>query len=163
MTRILAINPGSEQSAWLVLDTHEFAYPPLRGFGIVPNGEFVDDLVSTLIFVCDVAVIERIESYGMAVGREVFDTVWWAGRFAQAFGPDRVVQMPRRTVKLELCGTSAAKDQNVRLALLDRYGGKDAAVGRKAAPGPLYGVTRDVWSALAIAETYRSQLERSAA
>jgi hypothetical protein len=32
----------------------------------------------------DVVVIEKIESYGMAVGAEVFDTVWWAGRFAEA-------------------------------------------------------------------------------
>jgi hypothetical protein len=35
----------------------------------------------------------------------------------------------------------------------DRFGGS-AAVGRKAAPGPLYGISRDVWSALAIAVTY---------
>ena len=32
----------------------------------------------------DVVVIEKIESYGMAVGAEVFDTVLWAGRFAEA-------------------------------------------------------------------------------
>jgi hypothetical protein len=28
------------------------------------------------------------------------------------------------------------------------------AIGRKASPGPLYGISRDVWSALAIAVTY---------
>jgi hypothetical protein len=28
------------------------------------------------------------------------------------------------------------------------------AIGRKAAPGPLYGISRDVWSALAVAVTY---------
>jgi hypothetical protein len=28
------------------------------------------------------------------------------------------------------------------------------AIGRKAAPGPLYGMSCDVWSALAIAVTY---------
>ena len=28
------------------------------------------------------------------------------------------------------------------------------AMGRKAAPVPLYGISRDVWSALAIAVTY---------
>jgi hypothetical protein len=32
-----------------------------------------------------------------------------------------------------------------------------AFVGRKAAPGPLYGISRDVWSALAIAVTYTLQ------
>ncbi|HET6477318.1 MAG TPA: hypothetical protein VFH93_14740 [Thermoleophilia bacterium] len=48
------------------------------------------------------------------------------------------------------------KDANIRQALLDRFGGP-AAVGRKAAPGPLYGIARDVWSALAIAVTYTIQ------
>ena len=61
--------------------------------------------------------------------------------------------LPRRAVKLALCGDSRAKDANIRQALIDRFGGS-AAVGRKAAPGPLYGITRDVWSALAIAVTY---------
>lgn len=28
------------------------------------------------------------------------------------------------------------------------------AIGSKAAPGPLYGISRDVWSALAVAVTY---------
>jgi hypothetical protein len=30
-------------------------------------------------------VIERVESYGMAVGREVLDTMFWAGRFARGW------------------------------------------------------------------------------
>lgn len=43
------------------------------------------------------------------------------------------------------------------MALIDRFGGKDAAIGRKATPGPLYGITKDLWSALAIAITYPVQ------
>ena len=68
----------------------------------------------------------------------VFDTVWWAGRFAEAASRVHVVMLPRRAVKLALCGDSRAKAANLRQALLDRFGGS-AAVGRKAAPGPLYG------------------------
>jgi hypothetical protein len=90
----------------------------------------------------------------MAVGAEVFDTVWWAGRFAEACQRVPVVMLPRRAVKLALCADSRAKDANIRQALIDRFGGKDAAIGRKAAPGPLYGISRDMWSALAIAVTY---------
>ena len=104
----------------------------------------------------DVVVIEKIESYGMAVGAEVFDTVWWAGRFAEAASRVPVVMLPRPAVKLALCGDSRAKDANIRQALIDRFGGSNA-VGRKAAPGPLYGISRDVWSALAIAVTYADQ------
>jgi hypothetical protein len=77
----------------------------------------------------------------------------WAGRFAEAAHRVPVVLLPRRAVKLALCGDSRAKDANIRQAFIDRFGGS-AAIGRKAAPGPLYVISRDVWSALAIAVTY---------
>jgi hypothetical protein len=146
VTSVLAIDPGSFQSAWLQFDgTRPGA------FGITANHVLVKALRTGGL--PDVVVIEKIESYGMAVGAEVFDTVFWAGRFAEAAERVTVVMLPRRVVKLTLCGDSRAKDANIRQALLDRFGGS-AAVGRKAAPGPLYGISRDVWSALAIAVTY---------
>ena len=149
MTSILAIDPGTTQSAWLRYDGSR-----PQGFGITANDVLVRALRSGGL--PDVVVIEKVESYGMAVGAEVFDTVWWAGRFAEAASRVPVVMLPRRAVKLALCGDSRAKDANIRQALIDRFGGS-AAVGRKAAPGPLYGITRDVWSALAIAVTYTLQ------
>lgn len=145
--RILAIDPGSEQSAWLLWDG------AVRGFGIQPNDELLANLYRRSLGAIDRVVIEKIESYGMAVGAEVFATVHWAGRFTEAARPISVVQLPRRAVKLAICGDSRAKDANIRQALLDRFGGA-RAVGRKADPGPLYGISRDVWSALAIAVTY---------
>ena len=149
MSTILAIDPGSFQSAWLRFDgTRPGA------FGITANDVLVKALRSGGL--PDVVVIEKIESYGMAVGAEVFDTVWWAGRFAEAASRVAVVMLPRRAVKLALCGDSRAKDANIRQALIDHFGGS-AAVGRKAAPGPLYGISRDAWSALAIAVTYTIQ------
>ena len=146
MTSILAIDPGSSQSAWLQFDGTRPG-----GFGITANDVLVRALRTGGL--PDVVVIEKVESYGMAVGAEVFDTVLWAGRFAEAAHRVPVVLLPRRAVKLALCGDSRAKDANIRQALIDRFGGS-AAVGRKAAPGPLYGISRDVWSALAIAVTY---------
>ena len=149
MSSILAIDPGSAQSAWLRFDG---ARP--GAFGISANDVLVRALRTGGL--PDVVVIEKVESYGMAVGAEVFDTVWWAGQFAEAVHRVPVVMLPRRAVKLALCGDSRAKDANIRAALIDRFGGA-AAVGRKAAPGPLYGISRDVWSALAIAVTYTLQ------
>ena len=146
MTTILAIDPGSAQSAWL-----RFEADRPQGFGITTNDVLVRALRTGGL--PDVVVIEKVESYGMAVGAEVFDTVLWAGKFAEAAHRVPVVMLPRRAVKLALCGDSRAKDANIRAALIDRFGGS-AAVGRKAAPGPLYGISRDVWSALAIAVTY---------
>ena len=149
MTTILAIDPGTSQSAWLRFDGDR-----PQGFGITANDVLAKALRTGGL--PDVVVIEKVESYGMAVGAEVFDTVWWAGQFAEAVHRVPVVMLPRRAVKLALCGDSRAKDANIRQALIDRFGGS-AAIGRKAAPGPLYGISRDVWSALAIAVTYTLQ------
>jgi hypothetical protein len=149
LSTLLAIDPGTYRSAWLQFDgTRPTA------FGITANEILAKALRSGGL--PEVVVIEKIESYGMAVGAEVFDTAWWSGRFAEAAARVPVVMLPRRAVKLALCGDSRAKDANIRAALIDRFGGS-AAVGRKAAPGPLYGISRDVWSALAIAVTFTLQ------
>ena len=149
MSTLLAIDPGTYRSAWLQYDGSR-----PTAFGITANEILAKALRSGGL--PEVVVIEKIESYGMAVGAEVFDTAWWSGRFAEAAARVPVVMLPRRAVKLALCGDSRAKDANIRQALIDRFGGS-AAVGRKAAPGPLYGISRDVWSALAIAVTYTIQ------
>nr|WP_307731851.1 hypothetical protein [Massilia sp. H27-R4] len=99
--------------------------------------------------------LEMIASYGMAVGREVFETCVWIGRFKQAWhAPDQVELVYRKDVKLHLCGTPRAKDANVRAAIIDKFGpGKETAIGKKASPGPLYGVVSHAWAALAVAIT----------
>jgi hypothetical protein len=101
-----------------------------------------------------VLVVEQIESFGMPVGVEVFETVFWAGRFVEVWGGawERVT---RRAVKLHLCGQARAKDGHIRQALIDRYGpGREAAIGRKASPGPLHGLRADLWAALAVGVTW---------
>jgi hypothetical protein len=149
---ILAIDPGTTRSAWLTLvDGAPYA------FGILDNDRLLGELRDGLGARCSV-VIEQVESYGMAVGREVFETVRWAGRFEEAVHQAHVVLMPRRTVKLAVCGDSRAKDANIRQALIDRFGGPDAI--RKG--GQLHGIAKDVWSALAIAVTHHDQLREGA-
>jgi hypothetical protein len=158
--RILAIDPGPVQSAWLVL-----ADGVPAAFGIDDNDALRLSLIETSgdgYNRHDAYVIEEVESFGMAVGREVFRTVWWAGRFAEIIGGDDVVQMPRRRVKLAICHDSRAKDANIRTALIDRFGGPEVARGTKASPGPLYGISKDVWSALAIACTYHDEISERA-
>jgi hypothetical protein len=151
--RILAIDPGSTQSAWLVLDDGL----PLR-HGIDENALLLSRLRypdPEVLGAVDVVVVEWMTPRGMPTSAEEFETLFWIGRFAEAVevqGHD-VERLPRRTVKLELCGSAKAKDANVRQVLLDRFGGSTAK-GTKAAPGPLYGVSRDVWAALAVAVAY---------
>ena len=155
---LLAIDPGTTRSAWV-----NVVGDVLLGFGILPNEQLLtwfrvlDHPVEEGI---DQVVIEKVESYGMAVGAEIFETVFWSGRFAEAAEPLSVHRIGRKAVKLHLCGDTRAKDSNIRQALIDRYGGvegKRAAVGLKASPGPLYGVSKDVWAALAVAVTYADQ------
>lgn len=155
MTVILAVDPGPTRSAWLVLNG---ATSGIRAFAISPNPELLDQLRAGLSGDVDVVVIEKVESFGMAVGAEVFDTVHWSGRFTEAVERHgvRVSGLPRRAVKLHLCGSARAKDPNVRQALIDRFGGS-AAIGTKRAPGPLHGIANDVWAALAVAVTAADQ------
>lgn len=60
-------------------------------------------------------------------------------------------RLPRLQVKPHLFRNSRAKDANIRAALLDRFGGREVAIGRKAAPGPLDGVHGDLWASVALA------------
>jgi len=98
-------------------------------------------------------VIEKIASYGMPVGESVFETVYWSGRFAEAYGAELVHRITRIKVKNHICHSARAKDGNVRQALIDRFG----PVGTKKKPGPLYGISGDLWSALAVAVTWADQ------
>lgn len=149
MSRILALDPGPEQTGWCELRDGR-----IEESGVMPNSLMLSVLptVSGADEHCRLA-IEAIASYGMAVGAEVFSTCIWIGRFQQAWrDPDAVRLVYRKDVKLHLCGTTKAKDTNIRQALLDRFGpGKDKAIGKKASPGPLYGVKTHAWSALAVA------------
>lgn len=148
---ILGIDPGPERSAWLCLDTATGGPP---SFGILPNAdcllrlrEWHSEARLGILPFLDRLVIEQVASFGMAVGAEVFETVYWSGRFAEAVYPLPVDRITRIKVKTHLCHDSRAKDANIRAALIDRYGGPAAL--RKG--GDLYGVSKDVWSALACA------------
>jgi hypothetical protein len=156
--RILAIDPGNEESAdCLLVD----GIPTVFGKG--PNRELLDGLRIFRSQKPDaVLAVEMIASYGMAVGREVFETCLWIGRFIEAWeksgGVTRLVY--RRDVKLFLCQSARANDSNIRAALIDKYGpGKAAAIGTKKAPGPLYALKGDMWSALAVALTAEAQIK----
>lgn len=142
-----AIDPGPERSAYVVLRPDG----GLLEHSILGNDNLIDCLVMDSVRP-ELLAIEEIASYGMPVGREVFSTCWWSGRFVQAWG-GAYKMIPRRDVKLHLCGSVRANDATIRHALIDRYGGKVAALGTKDKPGPLRGLKRDLWSALALAIT----------
>ena len=147
---IIAIDPGSEQSAFVKMDGAR-----IMEFGIKENYDMRAWLHAqnhTYSWEAAPLAIEMIASYGMAVGAEVFQTCIWIGRFIeQCNGSHQRVY--RKDVKMYLCGSMRAKDANIRQRLIDLYGGKDKAIGKKASPGPLYGISKDCWSALAVGVT----------
>ena len=147
--KVLSIDPGNRQSAWCMIDGETLK--PLS-FGKEEN-QVVLTAVQHLSY--DSIVIERVASYGMAVGREVFETCEWVGRFTQAarVPPDYVY---RQEEKLHICGDSRAKDTNIRRALIDRFAQHDLKNGKgtKKNPDWFYGFSADVWQAYAVAVTY---------
>lgn len=103
-------------------------------------------------------VIEMVACYGMPVGREVFETCLWIGQFKHAIkssnaGTCQLVY--RLDVKLHHCNNGRAKDQNVRQALIDKFG----QPGTKRQQGVTYGLSKHLWSAFAIA-TYVTERQK---
>lgn len=147
---VIAIDPGDKRSAIVHYDPigktvlesrHEDNQSVLAWLRQVPGVPLYPRLV-----------IEGIASYGMPVGKEVFDTCIWIGRFIQAWDPGYWELIYRKEVTMHLCGSARAKDSNVRAALLDKFGGRGAR-GTKKSPGRLWGISGDKWSALAVAVT----------
>jgi len=138
---ILAIDPGTLESGWVVL----------RGRRVIDSGINKNhDLLPVIAAWDEALAIEMIASYGMPVGREVFETCVWIGRFVQAYRYSALAQLVyRKDVKTHLCGTSQAKDPHIRQALIDLIGPQ----GVKKAPGPTYGVRSHAWAALGVAAT----------
>lgn len=144
---IVAIDPGTTESGLVVLRDGN-----VQDSCVMSNDAVLMFLAKLPASVSATLAIEMIASYGMAVGREVFETCVWIGRFQQAWHtPEAVRLVYRRDVKLHLCGSARAKDANIRQALLDRFGGKAAT--RKG--GMLCGVKGDVWQALALAVVFK--------
>ena len=162
---ILAIDPGHEQSAYVLYDPE--TRRPLA-FAKIDNASLLKAITDQDGFAVSPwhMVIEQIASFGMAVGAEVFETVFWSGRFAQAWADNHRrgwSRVKRLAVKMHLCADSRAKDKNIRQALIDRYGpGTEKAIGKKHHPGPLHGVHHDIWSALAVAITWAEQPQAAA-
>lgn len=167
--RVMAIDPGSARSAFVVLDASGIP----AAHRIEPNEELLIRLRGGPAGIeppapveLDAVAIEWMTPRGMPTSAEEFETLWWAGRFTEALAHGAatkrvpVVRVSRLAVKRHVCGNVRANDTNIRAALIDRYGGtagKEAAIGRKATPGPLYGLANDEWAALAVAVTHYDQ------
>jgi hypothetical protein len=174
---IAGIDPGPEQSALVLIDTASGS--PLCACDWRPNpeieailrrsatGDVQEDPEWGYLPWANLA-IEWISTYSKAVGQSVFHTARWVGRFEVAWGRGNEL-VTTVDVRQALCRTQKAGPAQIREAILDRFGGKERAIGTKKSRGVLYrmrtgptGGSPHMWSALGIALTLADRLEQRA-
>ena len=147
--KVLALDPGDTYTGYCFIDQETLR--PIR-FGKEANHIV---LLMVQLEAYDFLVVERVASYGMAVGKHVFETCEWVGRLSQA-STAPVGYIYRQDEKLHICHDSRAKDANIRRALIDRFATKDLKNGKgsKKDPDWFYQLYSDVWAAYAAGITY---------
>ena len=159
--RILAIDPGTTQSGYVVFEPLPVRDPNSPGnvltHDIVPNEQMVEIVRNST----QARVVIEMMTYCKNGGAEILETCVWVGRLMRAatgggrFEPARIT---RPQVKSVLCPGRRANDSTIRQALIDLFpplgGGKVPQIGTIHARGPLYGIHSHEWAALAVAVVY---------
>jgi hypothetical protein len=148
--KLFAIDPGPKQSAFLKYGSETDI---IYGFGIIENEKLLE--IVRLIAPHEQIVCEMIQSFGMPVGKEIFETVLFIGQVKEASlnAGHSLNLIYRKEIKQHFCNTNRATDSNIRCVLIDRFG----PPGTKKQQGKLYGIKKDIWSALALAVYFSDQ------
>jgi hypothetical protein len=148
--KILAIDPGNTESAFVIWDGETIFKK-----GKVKNSDLLNEIGSSTYK--DKVTIEMVASYGMPVGKTVFDTCVWVGRFIQKCDENNIYWdlAYRIDIKNHICHSSKAKDSNVIQSIIDRFGNVDKygkyGKGTKNNKGFFYEFSKDIWQAFAVA------------
>lgn len=138
--KIIGIDPGNKETAIVFAS----GYDIIDHF-YLKNDEALEKIIDiNMHYKCDI-YCEMIASYGMPVGKTVFETCLFIGRIIEAL--PNVKLITRNAVKNAICHSSKANDANIRQALIDIYG----EAGTKKNQGGTYGLSGDKWAALAVA------------
>ena len=143
--KIIGIDPGNEETAYAVMAEDYTVIEADKQ----ANDQFLDYTLPALIRSgINTVVVEGIQSYGMAVGKTVFETCYIVGecrRVAKLEGAEvRIYARPEYA--RALVGGMKVKDSTVRQALMTRFGGD-----KKGEPLYLLKGNSDKRSAFAIA------------
>ena len=124
MRNVLAIDPGTARSGWMSFDDSNEP----QEWGWWENERILGNLLNDRGHL----VIEDMAHFGsnIRVGRDVFETCKWMGRFQQKNTGD-TTYLGRVAIKTHITGMASSKDKDVRIALIDRYGGEREAIGGK--------------------------------
>ncbi len=147
----MGIDPGLKESGYVVWDSRN---QKVISHGISPNDDLLIMIRRPWEYPIDALAVEMIASYGMPVGKDIFETCLFIGRLQEVWFHVYPVQpmklILKRDVRLHFCNSARAKDGNISQALMDRFGAK----GKKSSPGVLYGIKKHIWPALACAVYY---------
>lgn len=143
--KILAIDPGPEQSAGVIWDVDIGRVVACKQMDNRLFRIFVKAQMKCGTF--DVAAIEDVAYYGKVLNRSTFETLKFIGRLQEILHPHcHFVFFP--DYALHFCNSRrGVKTSQINAVLTDRLGGK----GTQKNPGPLYGIKEHMWSALAVA------------
>ena len=154
MNRVLGIDPGNVDSAYVVMDKE--TQKPLEHEKL--NNVDLENKLKNGEIQFDEAVIEMISSYGRIAGHDLFQSCIEIGRLSmiiESMGKT-VYGCYRRDVKLHLTGIASSKDSNVRAALIEMYAQHDFRNGKGSKDNPdwWYKFKTDEWAAAGLAVTY---------
>ena len=158
--RILAIDPGSTKSAYVIMDSE--TYMPCEmdktdNHDLLERVAWWQKKAEKGCPAFELAVIENIVgSYGASIGKTTFDTAIMIGRLIQAltaFVP--VDKIPRQTIRAHICPKVKANDKTIRDALIARFALHDMERGKGTKDNRdfFYGFSNDIWSAYAVGVT----------
>jgi len=143
---VIGIDPGAKQSGFVLWNPTSKTID----FKMVILNELLIAYIREAPPTCIVG-IEHLRGYGLRVGNDTFDSIWWSGRFAEAAKSSShpFYMLPRADICNHLTDNPKCGDKGIRDALVDRYG----QPGTKKEPGRLYGIKSHMWAALAVAIT----------
>lgn len=151
-TLILAVDPGSETHGVVLYNAAS------RRLSWVDKAASIEDICSRMhsMWADGVpyrVVVERVTAQQYAANSLLRTAEWGGYIMAEAKGCGApFLWLTRSQVLTELHVSGGSRDAQVRARMIELHGGsKEAAVGKKAAPGPLYGVTSHAWQALGVA------------
>lgn len=154
--RWLALDPGPLRTGWVIYCPHS---ERVLAAGWEENERVLERLDAMGIY--DLVVMEAFAAQGMALGSSSLETLRWEGRYIER-ARCRLERITRREIKVVVCGSARAKDQNIRAALVDLYapGCEGRPRGTKGKPTPLTplysstGASAHTFAALAVAHAW---------
>ena len=185
--RLLAIDPGTKESAYVVMRDDYSATEHAK----VQNQKLLD-LITLGDF--DVMVVECMEARTLnvklkrgkdgkplpmpmqKVGMETYEACYWIGRFMEAAyrrnmavhrvyrSEERSTLVPSKKNKLPPLPAPVPKsiDAQVRMALIRRFARHDRknGKGRKNCPDVFYGFKTDMWNAFAVGVVHLDKVKK---